>query len=82
MLVFLGSPALHTCTNRGKEKKEEKKEEMLGDLHVGQVKPNQEEINKLKIKDKKLRVRYKKDREKTHKKPNQYTVITTKQYNK
>ena len=45
MLVFLGSPAY---THVQIEEKEEKKEEMLGDLHVhvGQAKPNQEEINK------------------------------------
>ena len=46
MLVFLGSPAYtHVQIEEGKEKKKKKKEEeMLGDLHVGQVKPNQEEI--------------------------------------
>ena len=48
MLVFLGSPAYtHVQIEEGKKKK--KKEEMLGDLHVGQVKPNQEEINLKKI---------------------------------
>ena len=41
MLVFLGSPAYtHVQIEEGKKKKKKKKE-MLGDLHVGQVKPNQ-----------------------------------------
>ena len=42
MLVFLGSPAYTHVQIEEKEKEEE----MLGDLHVGQAKPNQEEINK------------------------------------
>ena len=51
MLVFLGSPAythvqIEEGKKKGKKRKKKKKEEMLGDLHVGQVKPNQEEINK------------------------------------
>ena len=45
MLVFLGSPA-YTHVQIEEGKKHQKNEEMLGDLHVGQVKPNQEEINK------------------------------------
>ncbi len=47
MLVFLGSPA-YTHVQQ-----EEEKKEMLGDLHVGQVKPNQKKKQKQKKTNKK-----------------------------